>query len=461
MDDRVERDSLGAVHIPKTAYYGPQTARAAANFIDSGLKMPGGLLRALAMIKCQAAAANEALALLDGKRAAAIQSAAREVMQGAFDDQFVVDVFQTGSGTSTNMNMNEVLAARANERLTGKRGGKAPVHPNDHVNLGQSGNDVIPSAIHVAALIAVKACLVPGLRRLENSLKRQAERLAGIRKIGRTHLQDAVPIFLGQEFGGYARQTTLSTQRVESAAEDLKELALGGTAVGNGLNTHPHFAGRVISGIAGETGIDFREAHNHFEAQGARDAAVAFSGALKTVSVSLGKIANDIRWLSSGPRCGLGELLLEPLQPGSSIMPGKVNPIVPEAMLQIAAQVIGNDAAITIAGQGGSFELNTMLPLIAYNLLQSITILGDGADFMAEKCIDGLTANATNCAACVDKSLALATYLVPELGYDQAAEIAGKAHAAGKTIRQILEAEALLPPHKIARYFNTDLKADP
>jgi fumarate hydratase class II len=444
MKTRVEHDSLGAVTVPQEAYYGAQTERARSNFIESGLKPPGELIHALAMVKRFAAEVNQSLGRLDSKLATAVTAAAGEVMEGKFEKDFVVDLFQTGSGTSTHMNVNEVIAGRANEILTGRRGGKDPIHPNDHVNLGQSSNDIFPTAIHIAAMTAIHRSLMPALAALSEAFKEKAAAFKEIRKIGRTHLQDAVPIRLGDEFGGYARQLELAVKRIESASENLRELALGGTAVGSGLNTHPEFAAQVIAKISAHSGIHFEEAGNHFEAQSAKDAAVEMSGVLRTVAVSITKTANDIRWLSSGPRCGLGEINLPPLQPGSSIMPGKVNPVIPESLLQIAAQVTGNDTTIMLAGQGGNFELNTMMPVIAYNLIQSIQLLALGARSFAEKCISGITVNREACESCLDKSLAIATYLVPLLGYDQAAAVSKKAHQSGRRIREIVVEEGLL-----------------
>jgi fumarate hydratase class II len=370
-------------------------------------------------------------------------------MEGRLDDQFVLDVFQTGSETSTNMNANEVIAGRANEILTGKRGGKSPVHPNDHVNLGQSSNDVIPTVLHVAALLSMKQRLIPSLERLHRELAQKGEAFSDIWKIGRTHLQDAVPITLGQEFGGYARQVELAMERIRRTEGSLAELALGGTAVGNGLNAHPEFAPRVIALLSGETGCLFREAVNHFEAQAAQDAASEAGGALKTAALSLSKIANDLRWLASGPRCGLGEINLPSLQPGSSIMPGKINPVIPEVVVQVAAQVMGNDVAIGMGAQGGAFELNTMLPLIAYNLLQSIDLLTAAAGLLADRCVTGITANREKCAGNIEQSLALATYLTPVLGYDQASRIALEAHRTGKTVREIVLEGKLLPEDQL------------
>jgi fumarate hydratase class II len=448
---RIEQDSMGDVKVPEHAYYGAQTQRAVENFAISGLRFPAPLIRAVGMIKKHAALVNAELGLLDSDLAQPIVAAAREVCEGKRDDQFVVDIFQTGSGTSTNMNANEVIAGRANELLKGTRGGKSPVHPNDHVNLGQSSNDVIPSAIHIAALLQIENHLVPALDRLKAALQEKAEAFQGVMKIGRTHLQDAVPVTLGQEFSGYARQVDLGVERLKAVGPRLSELALGGTAVGTGVNTHAHFAAKVIAGISAETGIPFREALNHFEAQAAQDALVETSGALKTIAVSLIKIAQDIRWLSSGPRCGLGEIAIPALQPGSSIMPGKVNPVIPEAVLQVCAQVVGHDSAITLGGQSGSFELNVMLPVMAYDLIQSIQWLGEAASAFAEKCVRGIMANKEKCSSYLEQSLALATPLVPHIGYDRAAALAKKALDTGRSIREVALEERLLPEEEIHR----------
>ena len=437
MSYREEKDTMGTVRIPADAYYGAQTQRAKDNFPISHQTFPPVFIRSLALVKECAASVNTDLGLLDARLAQAVIQAAREVEQGKFSDQFVVDVYQTGSGTSTNMNMNEVLATRANEILTGNKNSRSPVHPNDHVNLGQSSNDVIPTALHISALTAIRQTLTPALSRLHRLLIEKAVEFADVQKIGRTHLQDAVPLTLGQEFGGYARQIALGLQRTAAVEEQLGELALGGTAVGSGLNAHPEFAARVIALIADRTGLVFREAENHFEAQAARDAAVSVSGQLKTLAVSLIKIANDIRWLASGPRCGLGEINIPSLQPGSSIMPGKINPVIPEMLLQVAAQVVGNDAAVTMGGHSGNFELNTMIPVITHNLLQSIQLLGSGVDVFAEKCIRGVTANRERCAANIEKSLAMVTGFVPHIGYEKAAAIAKKAFESGRTVREV------------------------
>jgi fumarate hydratase class II len=434
---REEKDTMGTVRIPASAYYGAQTQRAVDNFPISGQTLPPVFIKSLALIKECAARVNVELGLLDKQISEAIIQAAHEVGQGKLSDQFVIDVFQTGSGTSTNMNMNEVLATRANEILTKEKDSRSPVHPNDHVNQGQSSNDVIPTALHVSALLSIRQVLTPALEKLKRILANKAKEFSNVHKIGRTHLQDAVPLTLGQEFSGYTRQIELGLQRMASIENQLKELALGGTAVGSGLNAHPNFAGNVIDMIAERTGIDFVEADNHFEAQAARDAAVATSGQLKTLAVSLVKIANDIRWLASGPRCGLGEINIPSLQPGSSIMPGKVNPVMPEMLLQVAAQVVGNDVTITMGGQSGNLELNVMIPLIANNLLQSIHLLGSGIDVFAEKCIRGVAANREKCAINIERSLALVTGFVPYIGYEKAAAIAKKAFETGQTIREV------------------------
>ena len=436
---RVERDSMGPVRVPAHAYYGAQTQRAVENFPISGLRFPRAFIRALGRIKWAAAQVNEELGLLEARLAKPIMQAAREVADGLRDDQFVVDVFQTGSGTSTNMNANEVIANRAAELLGG------PVHPNDHVNKGQSSNDVIPTAIHVAALERIERELLPALRALHKALAAKARSFDRIVKIGRTHLQDATPIRLGQEFGGYARQIELAIGRIERCRPSLEELALGGTAVGTGINTPSRFAGRVIALLNRETGLSFREAANHFEAQAARDAIVETSGALKAAAVSLMKIANDIRWLGSGPRCGLGELQLPETQPGSSIMPGKVNPVIAESLCQAAAQVIGYDTTIAICGLSGNFELNVMMPLMAYDLLQAIHLLAASADNFTRRCVKGLKADEARCRAMIERSLAMCTALAPVIGYDAAASIAKEAARTGKSVREIARARKLLP----------------
>jgi fumarate hydratase class II len=403
------------------------------NFPISNLRFPREFIWALGLIKKHAAATNADLRLLDPAIANAISNAANEVQEGRWDSQFVLDIFQTGSGTSTNMNANEVIAHLATSLLDGQ----LRVHPNDHVNLGQSSNDVIPTAIHLSAFRALRESLVPALRLLHGELHRKSEEFWDILKIGRTHLQDATPIRLGQEFSGYASQLDHSLARLERAEPHLGELALGGTAVGTGINTHPEFAARTIGRIAQETGLPLREAPNHFEAQGARDAVVELSGALKTIAISLTRVANDIRFLASGPRLGYGELRLPATQPGSSIMPGKVNPVMAEMLMQVCAQVIGNDAAITFAASHGNFELNVMMPVMAHNLLESISILSTGADTFARRAVAGLEADREHCQAGIDRSLAMCTSLAPLIGYDRAAEIAKLAHKTGRNVREV------------------------
>jgi fumarate hydratase class II len=447
-DFRIESDSMGQMQVPADAYYGAQTARAVENFPISGLRFARAFIRALGLIKKHAAAANSALGLLPQNISAAVQKAAREVIEGKWDAEFVVDIFQTGSGTSTNMNVNEVIANRAIEILGGKRGDKS-VHPNDHVNWGQSSNDVIPTAIHLAALDGIVHHLMPALGELRDGLQQKAREFDQVLKIGRTHLQDATPIRLGQEFSGYASQVEHGVDRLTQGIDHLGELALGGTAVGTGINAHPNFARRVIEGIANETGLKLREARNHFEAQGAIDACVATSGVLKSVAVSLVKIANDIRWLGSGPRCGLGELRLPATQPGSSIMPGKVNPVICEMVIQVGAQVIGNDAAITFAGTYGAFELNTMLPVTAYNLLQAIELLTNASRVFGRRCIAGLEAEVEKCKENIEKSLAMCTALAPVIGYDQAAKIAKVAYDTGRTVREVAKEMSGLDEKKL------------
>ena len=445
---RTERDTMGELQVPAAAYYGIQTARAVENFPISALRLPRPMLRALGMIKRAAAQVNEDLGFLDPKLAQGIRAAAQEVIEGRLDEQFPVDIFQTGSGTSSNMNANEVIANRAAELLGGARGAKI-VHPNDHVNLGQSSNDVLPTAIHIAALEEIDHHLLPALSHLERALGAKAKEFDGIVKIGRTHLQDATPIRLGQEFSGYARQIELGISRVQRTRGSLEELALGGTAVGTGLNAHPEFAPRVIALLAKETGCALKEAQNHFEAQAAQDSLIEASGALKTVAVSLMKIANDIRWMGSGPRCGIGEIIVPATQPGSSIMPGKVNPVIAESVMMVAAQVIGNDVAITVAGQAGNFELLVMLPVMAHNLLESILLLSRASENFARRCIEGIEADRERCQATIEESLAMCTALAPEIGYDAAAEIAKEAHKTGKTVREVAEAKKVLPADRL------------
>jgi fumarate hydratase class II len=459
-DTRIERDSMGPMEVPAAAYYGAQTQRAVLNFPISDRRFPRRFIRALGLIKLAAAQVNEELGGLEANVADAIEKAATEVVDGALDDHFVIDIYQTGSGTSTNMNANEVIANRATEILGGELGSKL-VHPNDHVNRGQSSNDVIPTAIHVAAAEAITADLIPALETLHGSLAAKAAEFDHVIKIGRTHLQDATPVRVGQEFSGYARQVELSIARLRDCLGRLGELAQGGTAVGTGINTHAEFGGRVASRLAELTGVAFEEAANHFEAQGAQDAAVECSGVLKTVAVSLIKIANDIRLLGSGPRCGLGELQLPAVAPGSSIMPGKVNPVISESVIQAAVQVIGNDATITAGGQWGFFELNTMLPVIASNLLESVSLLATSSANFAVRCVDGIVVDEERANGLVEGSLAMVTSLAPVIGYDRAAEIAKEAYKTGRTVREICEAEQILPAEELAAVLDARAMTEP
>ena len=457
MNHRETTDSLGKVMVPADVYYGPQTQRAIDNFPVSGLTLPDIFLQSVAMIKKHAAAVNQDLGLIPAETASPIIQACEEIMAGQLNNNFPVDVFQTGSGTSTNMNLNEVIACRANERLSGKKSDKSPIHPNDHVNCCQSSNDVIPSAIHISAVRLIHNHLRPAVNALFQELENKAKAFKNIHKIGRTHLQDAVIMTLGQEFSGYAHQMRLALDRLDSVRPRLCILALGGTAVGTGLNAHPDFAARVIAKISEETGLPFAKSPNHFESQGACDTAVEVSGVLKTIAVSLSKIANDIRWLASGPRCGLGEIRLPERQPGSSIMPGKINPVIPESVIQVCAQVMGNDATISIGGMGGYFELNTMLPLIAYNLIQSIELLAAAAEILAKKCVSGISADREKCRSNIERSLAIVTSLVPHIGYDRAAEIAKKAFEQGKTIETIALSENIATADELKKILFQDL----
>lgn len=457
---RTEQDSLGTMQVPNDALYGAQTARALTNFPISNRPLSRPLLRALGMVKQYAARANRELGLLPVPVAGAIIAAAQKVVAGDLDNHFPVDIFQTGSGTSSNMNMNEVIANRA-AQLLGEEIGSRAVHPNDQVNLGQSSNDVFPSAIHVACVEQVHNHLQPALKMMEVHLRLKAEEYANVLKIGRTHLQDATPVRLGQVFSGYARQVELAQQRLQTAVAGLAELALGGTAVGTGINTHPQFAGLAIAGIAEETGLEFREAEDHFEAQSAKDGLVALSGALKGCAISLFKIANDIRFLASGPRCGIGELKLPALQPGSSIMPGKVNPVLAESMMQVCAQVNGNDATVALCALSGNFELNVMMPVMAENLLQSIDLLGNVTDLFTESYLKRLEADRDRCDDLLDQSLALVTALVPVIGYDKSADLAKRAYAEGKTIRELLMAERILPEDEVERLLDPARMTEP
>lgn len=445
---RIERDTMGELAVPVQAYYGVQTARAIENFPISSLRVPRAMIRAMGLIKRAAASVNHSLGLLEKRAAGAIDRAATEVIEGKLDGEFPVDIFQTGSGTSTNMNTNEVISNRATELLGGARGSKL-VHPNDHVNLGQSSNDVIPTAIHIAASETIQRQLIPALVRLQKALDRKAKEFDRIVKIGRTHLQDATPVRLGQEFGGYARQIELGIARMKRAQDALSEVALGGTAVGTGLNCHPKFPVKVLALISKQTGCSFTEAKNHFEAQSTQDSLVEASGALRTLAVSLMKIANDIRWLGSGPRCGLGEINLPETQPGSSIMPGKVNPVIAESVTMVCAQVIGNDVTVTVGGQAGSFELIVMLPVMAYNLLQSVELLATASHNFAVKCIEGIQPNEQRCKSLIEQSLAMCTALAPEIGYEAAAQLAKEAYKTGKTVREVARDRKVLPEKRL------------
>ena len=458
---RIEKDSLGEVKVPADALWGAQTQRAVENFPISGIRFPRVFIRALGLIKYAAAKANLELGLLDEELANAIMQAAMEVAEGKWDDHFPIDIFQTGSGTSTNMNANEVISNRANLILGGELGTKKPVHPNDHVNKGQSSNDVIPSAIHVAAYLEVNEILLPALRHLHETLVKKSEEWDHLVKTGRTHLMDAMPIRLGQEISGWARQVELGIERIEATLPRLAELALGGTAVGTGINTHPEFGKKVAAILAEMTGIPFVEAKNHFEAQAAQDAAVELSGQLKTVAASLMKFANDLRWMNSGPIAGLSEIKLPALQPGSSIMPGKVNPVIAEAVRMVAAQVFGNDVAINFGGALGDFELNVMLPVIAHNLLQSITILGNAARVLADKAIAGFDVNVERITGLVGRNPILGTALNPIIGYDKAAEVVKKAMREGRTVKEVVLEMGLLSEEEAERILNPALMTEP
>ena len=433
---RLERDSMGELEVPAQAYYGGNTRRAELNFPISNLRLGRSFIKAIGQIKQSAAFVNRDLGAIEPDIAQAIIASAGRVIEGEFDDQFVVDVFQTGSGTSTNMNANEVISNVAIESLGGTIGSRTPVHPNDHVNKGQSSDDVFPSAIHLAAAVSIKDNLIPALQELENSLREKSKEFWGIVKTGRTHLQDATPIRLGQEFLGYAGQMELGGKRAEKALAELSVLALGGTAVGTGIGMHPEFSSRVITRLGELTELNLSESTNHFQAQSTLDAVVSASGELKSVAVGMLKISNDLRWLGSGPRAGIGEITLPEVQPGSSIMPGKVNPVIAESVAMVSAQVIGNDTTITIAGQSGNFELNVMMPVAAHNILESIELLATSAKNLARQCINGLTATNKG-PEMVMEGLAICTALAPIIGYDAAAAIAHEASQNGETIKEV------------------------
>ncbi|WP_405020054.1 class II fumarate hydratase [Kitasatospora sp. NBC_00070] len=440
---RIEHDSMGEVRVPAAAKWQAQTQRAVQNFPVSGQRLERAHIAALARIKAAAARVNAELGVLDAETAAAIAAAAEEVAEGRWDEQFPVDVFQTGSGTSSNMNANEVIATLAAERLG------RPVHPNDQVNASQSSNDVFPSSIHIAATAAVTGELIPALEHLAAALERKSAEFAEVVKSGRTHLMDATPVTLGQEFGGYAAQVRYGVERLRATLPRVAELPLGGTAVGTGINTPPGFSAAVIAEVARTTGLPLTEARDHFEAQGARDGLVELSGQLRTVAVGFTKIANDLRWMGSGPRTGLGELNLPDLQPGSSIMPGKVNPVLPEVVLMVAAQVIGNDTTVTVAGAGGNFELNVMLPVIARNVLESVRLLGNSARLLADRTVDGLTANVERAREFAESSPSVVTPLNRYIGYEEAAKVAKQAVAERKTIRQVVEERGYVAAGKL------------
>ncbi|MFL6542621.1 MAG: class II fumarate hydratase [Chthoniobacterales bacterium] len=448
---RIEKDSMGEMAVPEQALYGASTQRAVLNFPISGYRFARPFIRALGLIKWGAAQANHDLGLLDAHRSALIVQAAEEVVEGKHDADFPLDIFQTGSGTSTNTNANEVIANRC-AQLAGKAiGSRELVHPNDHVNMGQSSNDVIPSAIHISTAEQLKNHLQPALQKLHDAFADKAREFDRVVKIGRTHLMDATPVRLGQEFGGYAQQISYAHRRAGHAIEVLRELALGGTAVGTGLNRHIDFPGKVMRHLHHRTGIDFHEAANHFEAQGGKDAVVEASGQLKTIAASLFKIANDIRLLSSGPRCGIGEIQLPATQPGSSIMPGKVNPVMCEAMTMVCAQVFGNDSCITWAGANGHLELNVMMPVMAHNILESIRLLANACDAFTEKCALGITANEERCRELVELSMSMVTSLAPKISYDRAAEIAKESVKTGKTVRELCREKKVLPEEELER----------
>ncbi len=449
---RIEKDSLGEVKVPKDALYGAQTQRAVENFPVSGIRFPRVFIRALGLIKAVSAEVNAGLGLLDANIANAVHLAALEVAEGKWDDHFPLDIFQTGSGTSTNMNANEVIAALASKSLG------APVHPNNHVNMGQSSNDVIPAAIHVSAYLQLQEVFLPAFTHLHSALKKREAELDDIVKTGRTHLMDAMPVRMGQELGGWAFQIQQGVERIESCLPRLARLAIGGTAVGTGINAPKEFGAIVAGRLAGRTGIPFQEVRNHFAAQAVMDTAVELSGHLKTTASSLMKIANDLRWMNSGPIAGLGEISLPSLQPGSSIMPGKVNPVICEAVMMVCAQVTGNDVVITISNQHGNFQLNVMLPVIAHNLLQSITLMGNASRLLADKAVAGFTVNKERIAGLVGQNPILVTALNPVIGYDKAAQIAKKAYAEGRSVKDIAaemtdlsrkDLDRLLDPRKL------------
>ncbi|MEO0795520.1 MAG: class II fumarate hydratase [Verrucomicrobiota bacterium] len=446
---RIEKDSMGTMEVADEALYGASTQRAVLNFPISGRVMPEGFIRGLGIVKAACATANEELGRLSKEKADYIRQACAEVEAGKLSEHFPVDVFQTGSGTSSNMNLNEVVANRAAQMAGKPIGGKEPIHPNDDVNLGQSSNDIVPTVLHVSLAVALKENLVPSLKHLHDALDAKAKEFDSVIKIGRTHLMDATPLSLGQEFSGYAHQLAKSVVRAEEAVDRLEELAIGGTAVGTGINCHPEFSGKVCRILADKTGIPFREAENHFEAQAGRDDCVEVAGLLTTIAASLTKVANDIRLLGSGPRSGLGEISLPSTQPGSSIMPGKVNPVMSEMLVQVALYVMGLSNTVSMAGRDGHFELNVTIPLMAHCLHESVTCLSNGARTFADRCVAGITANEKACADLVNRSLMLVTALNPYIGYDNAARVAKRAFQENKTLKEVLLDEALMDEAKI------------
>ena len=457
---RIENDSMGELKVPSSSYYGAQTMRAIQNFPISDLKFQDSFIKALAQIKLSAAEANFKLDLLEERHKNAIVSACEDIIEGKMNDQFILDIFQTGSGTSSNMNMNEVISNRAIELLNGEIGSKKPIHPNDHVNMGQSSNDVIPSAIHLSAISTITNNLLPNLEKLTKSLLKKSGKFMDVVKTGRTHLQDATPIRLGQEFLGYAGQIQRASSRISNSVNELSEIALGGTAVGPGVNTHPDFAKNVCEFLSKLIKINISETDNHFQAQSTLDTAVACSGNLKSLAVALMKISNDIRWLSSGPRSGLNEIELPAVQPGSSIMPGKINPVIPESVCQVAAQIIGNDTTISIAGQSGNFEINVMMPVVAYNLLQSIELASSSCENLVDQCIDGIKAT-ENGPKMVTNGLAIVTTLVPHIGYDKSAYIAKQAQLENVTIKEIALKETDFSSQELDKILNPESMTDP
>jgi fumarate hydratase, class II len=453
---RTERDSLGEMQVPASALYGPQTQRAAENFPISGIRFPRRFIAAMGIVKRAAAETNVELGELDGAVGKAIADAATEVVEGRHDGEFVLDIFQTGSGTSTNMNANEVIASRATRILDGET-----VHPNDHVNMGQSSNDVIPTAMHVAARVALEEDLIPAVERLQGALRAKAEEFDDVLKSGRTHLMDATPVRLGQEFGGYAAQLEHGVRRLRVASAELAELALGGTAVGTGTNCIPGFPEKAIARISAATGLEFSEAEDHFEAQGAKDAYVSAAGALNTLAVSLMKIANDVRWLASGPTSGLAEISLPAIQPGSSIMPGKVNPVMSEALMMVCARVMGNHLTVTVGGQHGNFELNVMMPVMAHAFLESADILARGCDAFRERAVEGIGANRERCQELLEKNPAIATALNAYIGYDKAATVAKEAARNNESVREVVQRLGLLEAERLDEVLNVRDMTEP